>query len=72
MIRFAEGGEEDGLSGKVKEVSFLGSLARYVIEMENGDQIHVDEPNPKRFREKGSSVHLILDEETLHLQKAEG
>jgi len=40
--------------------------------MENGDQIHVDEPNPKRFREKGSSVHLILDEETLHLQKAEG
>jgi len=71
MIRFGEGREEGGLSGKVEEVSFLGSLVRYVIEMENGDQIHVDEPNPKRFREKGSSVHLLLDEETLHLQKAD-
>jgi hypothetical protein len=71
MIRFAEGGEEGGVSGKVKEVSFLSSLARYGIEMENGDQIHVDEPNPKRFRKKGSSVHLILDEEALYLQEAD-
>jgi ABC-type Fe3+/spermidine/putrescine transport system ATPase subunit len=71
MIRFGEGREEGGLSGKVKEVSFLGSLARYVIEMENGEQIRLDEPNPKRFRAKGSAVHLLLDEETLHLQKAD-
>jgi ABC-type Fe3+/spermidine/putrescine transport system ATPase subunit len=71
MIRFAEGTGERGLSGKVQEVSFLGSLARYVIEMENGEQIRMDEPNPKRFREKGSIVHLLLDEEALHLQKAD-
>jgi iron(III) transport system ATP-binding protein len=71
MIRLAEGEEEGMLSGKVKEVFFLGSLVRYVVEMENGEQIHVDEPNPKRFREKGSPVHLLLDEEALHLQKAE-
>ncbi len=71
MIRFAEGTGEKGLPGKVQGVSFLGSLARYVIEMENGEQIRLDEPNPKRFREKGSAVHLLLDEETLHLQKAD-
>jgi len=71
MIRFAEGEEEGRLSGKVKEFFFLGSSVRYVVEMDNGEQIHVDEPNPKRFRGKGSSVHLILDEETLHVQAAE-
>ena len=72
MIRFAGGEAEGRLSGKVKEVFFLGSLVRYVVEMDDGEQIHVDEPNPKRFRGKGSSVHLILDEETLHVQSAEG
>ncbi len=71
MIQFAEGRAEGALSGKVKEVSFLGSMARYVIEMESGEQIRVDEPNPKRFREKGSPVQLLLDEEALHLQEAE-
>jgi iron(III) transport system ATP-binding protein len=71
MIRFAEGEGGGRLSGKVKEVFFLGSLVRYVVEMDDGAQIHVDEPNPKRFRGKGSSVHLNLDEETLHVQSAE-
>lgn len=69
MIRFAEEGEEKGLSGKVKEVSFLGSLARYWVEIEGGEQIQVDEPNPKHFRQRGSTVYLILDEEALYLQK---
>ncbi len=72
MIRFADGEERAGLPGKVKEVFYLGSLARYVVEMDDGEQVHVDEPNPKHFRAKGTSVHLILDEDTLHLQAAEG
>ena len=71
MIRFAEGEAGGRLSGKVKEAFFLGSSVRYVVEMDNGEQIHVDEPNPKQCRGKGSSVHLILDEETLHVQAAE-
>jgi len=69
MIRFAAEGEEKGLSGRVQEVSFLGSLARYWVEIAGGNQIQVDEPNPKQFRQKGSTVYLILDEEALHLQK---
>jgi ABC-type Fe3+/spermidine/putrescine transport system ATPase subunit len=69
MIRFAETKEEGKLTGKVQEVSFLGSMARYLVEMEGGDLISVDEHNPKRFRHKGSPVFLILDEEGLHLQK---
>ncbi len=44
-------------------------MARYVVEMEGGDLISVDEHNPKRFRQKGSPVFLVLDEEGLHLQK---
>jgi iron(III) transport system ATP-binding protein len=70
MIRFAEAGEEGRLSGTVQEVFFLGSLARYVIEMENGKRIQVDDHNPKAFRPKGSRVHIKLDEESLHIQKA--
>jgi len=71
MIRFAEEKEEGVLSGWVREFSFLGSMARYVVGMESGDQIQVDERNPKRFRQKDSLVHLILDEEAVHLQKVQ-
>jgi iron(III) transport system ATP-binding protein len=71
MIRLAEAKEEKGLSGKVKEVTFLGSMARYVVEMENGDLFIVDDKNPKRFRQKGSTVYVILDEGSLHLQKVQ-
>jgi iron(III) transport system ATP-binding protein len=71
MIRFAEGGGGGTLPGKVREVSFLGSMARYVVEMETGDRIQVDEHNPKNFRSQGSPVFLLLDEEALHLQKEE-
>ena len=53
----------------VKEVSFLGSMARYIVETETGDRIQVDEHNPKRFRKKGAPAYLLLDEEGLHLQK---
>jgi phage FluMu gp28-like protein len=69
MIRFTEKGGQGALPGKVREVSFLGSMARYVVEMETGDRIQVDEHNPKNFRSQGSSVFLVLDEEALHLQK---
>jgi iron(III) transport system ATP-binding protein len=68
MIRFADEGMKGALCGKVKEISFLGSMARYVVEMDEGDRIQVDEHNPKRFRPKGSPVYLLLDEEALHLQ----
>jgi iron(III) transport system ATP-binding protein len=69
MIRFAEEGDRGALPGMLREVSFLGSMARYVVEMETGDRIQVDEPNPKKFRSQGSPVFLVVDEEALHLQK---
>jgi hypothetical protein len=70
MIRF--GGErEDGLPGFIREVSFLGSMARYRVETGGGERIQVDEHNPKGFREKGAAVRLILDPEALHLQRAD-
>ena len=69
MIRFSGKGGPGTLPGRVQEVSFLGSLARYGIQMDNGDRVQVDEPNPKEFRNKGSSVSLTLDEEAMHLQK---
>jgi iron(III) transport system ATP-binding protein len=69
MIRFSEEGGLGTLPGRVQDVSFLGSLARYGIEMDNGDRVQVDEPNPKKFRAKGASVFLTLDEEAMHLQK---
>jgi iron(III) transport system ATP-binding protein len=69
MIRFAEEGNVGTLPGKVREVSFLGSMARYVIETENGERIQVDEHNPREFRPKDSPVYLHIDEGALHLQK---
>jgi len=69
MLQFAPQKETGNLAGKVKELFFLGSLARYVVEMESGEVITVDEPNPKKFRQKGAPVYLALDEEALHLQK---
>ena len=69
MIRFAEEGGIGTLPGKIQEVSFLGSMARYVIEMETGERIQVDEHNPKEFRPKDSPVYLLVDEGALHLQK---
>jgi iron(III) transport system ATP-binding protein len=69
MIEFTEESGQGTLPGKVREVSFLGSMARYAVEMETGDRVQVDEHNPKKFRPQGASVFLLLDEEGLHLQK---
>jgi iron(III) transport system ATP-binding protein len=69
MIQFSEEGGKGTLPGKVREVSFLGSMARYLVEMETGDRIQVDEHNPKKFRSLDSPVFLLLDEGALHLQK---
>ena len=69
MIRFAEGGGGGTLPGKIQEVFFLGSMVRYVIEMETGERIQADEHNPKEFRLKDSPVHLLVDEGALYLQK---
>jgi iron(III) transport system ATP-binding protein len=69
MIRFAEEVGVGTLPGKVREVSFLGSMARYVIETENGERIQVDEHNPKEFRPKDSPIYLLIDEGALHVQK---
>jgi ABC-type Fe3+/spermidine/putrescine transport system ATPase subunit len=70
MIRFG-GEEETAVPGVIREVSFLGSLARYWVEMKGGERVQVDEPNPKGFREKGTAVRLLLDPDALHLQKAD-
>jgi iron(III) transport system ATP-binding protein len=70
MIRFG-GEKEEGLPGVIREVSFLGSMARYGVETGGGERIQVDEHNPRGFREKGAAVRLILDPESLHLQRGE-
>jgi hypothetical protein len=46
-------------------------MARYWVEVQGGDRVQVDEPNPKGFREKGTAARLILDPEALHLQKSD-
>ena len=70
MIRLADS-EGEGLPGKIQEVFFLGSMARYVVETEGGERIQADEHNPKGFRPKGSRVYLLLDAEALHVQKTD-
>ena len=46
MFKFSSQGP-DSFKGIVTTVNFLGSLARYVIELEDNKVITLDEPNPK-------------------------
>ena len=69
MIQFSSEPAEEGLIGLVRDISFLGALVRYGVELQGGVKVQVDDPNPHRFRERGSEVYLILDKEAMHLQK---
>ena len=71
MIQFVPEPAEECLTGWIREVSFLGALARYGVELRGGVRLQVDDPNPRRFRERGSEVYLILDKGAMHLQKEE-
>ncbi|MBW1980133.1 MAG: ABC transporter ATP-binding protein [Deltaproteobacteria bacterium] len=70
MLRFAEEGEA-ALRGKIKNAFFLGSLARYEIEVANGHLISLDDANPTHFRARGTNVAVALDTLTVYVKKTD-
>ncbi|MFQ6077651.1 MAG: ABC transporter ATP-binding protein [Thermodesulfobacteriota bacterium] len=60
------------IGGKVLEVAFLGPITRYTIELEGGDILTLDDQNPSTFHQKGSEVHVEIDEDSLHIQRPQG
>jgi iron(III) transport system ATP-binding protein len=59
----------DSFTGKIIKRSFLGSLMRYKVEMDNGNLLTVDEHNPKILRQQNSQVRLGVDRDILHVQR---
>lgn len=71
MIKIGEGGPGSFI-GEVREGIFLGSTARYMIQVSTGELLTVDEPNPSNrgLYPIGSTLKLSLDTTSLHLQRA--
>jgi iron(III) transport system ATP-binding protein len=57
------------IEGKVLEMTFLGPITRYTIELENGNTLTLDDQNPKTFYQKGSRVNLQIDEDSIHVKR---
>jgi len=68
MLRFSKEGPSN-LRGVIKNVFFLGSLARYEIEIGKGELITLDDPNPTNLTAKGSNVHIEINTHAVHVQK---
>jgi ABC-type Fe3+/spermidine/putrescine transport system ATPase subunit len=56
------------LSGQIREATFLGPLARYRVELADGNLITVDHSNPRVIRQRGSRVGVALDPEAITLR----
>jgi iron(III) transport system ATP-binding protein len=68
MLRFSKE-RPSNLNGVVKNVFFLGSLARYEIEIRKGELITLDDPNPTNLTAKGSNVHIEIVPGSAHVKK---
>ena len=68
MIYLSES-RENTIEGKVLEVTFLGSITRYTIQVEDGNTVTLDDQNPRTFHQRGIKVNLEIDEDSLHIQR---
>lgn len=69
MIRFSKEGPSN-LRGVVKNVFFLGSLARYEIHVGDKELITLDDSNPTNLTAKGSDVHIEIVPDSAHVKKS--
>jgi len=70
MLKFSKGGPSS-LRGTVRNVFFFGSLARYEIQVGKKELITLDDSNPPNLMAKGSSVHMEIIPDSVHVQKVE-
>jgi iron(III) transport system ATP-binding protein len=68
MLRFSKEGPSN-LRGVVKNVFFLGSLARYEIEIGKGELITLDDSNPINLTAKGSDVYIEIFPGSAHVKR---
>jgi len=68
MLRFSKEGPSN-IRGVVKNVFFLGSLARYEIQIGDEELITLDDSNPTNLTAKGSNVHIGINTNAVHVQK---
>ena len=70
MLKFSKEGPST-LRGMVKNVFFLGSLARYEIQVGKEELITLDDSNPSNLMAKGSNVHIEIIPDSAYVQKIE-
>jgi ABC-type Fe3+/spermidine/putrescine transport system ATPase subunit len=68
MLKFSKEGPSN-LRGVIKNVFFLGSLARYEIEIGKGELITLDDSNPTNLTAKGSDVHIEIFTGSAHVKR---
>ena len=68
MLKFSKEGPSN-IRGVVKNVFFLGSLARYEIQIGDEELITLDDSNPTNLMAKGSNVHIEINTNAVHAQK---
>ena len=66
-MRFSNNEEAVTIRGTIQHFYFLGSLARYEIEVGDGDIIILDEPAPEKLRSRGRTVHLEIIQHSVYL-----
>jgi len=69
MIRFSKEGPSN-LRGVIKNVFFLGSLARYEIQIGDEELITLDDSNSTNLTAKGSNVHIEIISGAAHVKKS--
>jgi iron(III) transport system ATP-binding protein len=70
MLRFSKGGPSS-LRGMVRNAFFLGSLARYEIQVGKNELVTLDDSNPSALVAKGSNVHMEIIPDSAYVQKPE-
>ena len=68
MLKFSKEGPSN-LRGVVKNVFFLGSLARYEIQVGDEELITLDDSNPTNLTAKGSDVHIEIVPGSAHVKR---
>ena len=69
MLRFSKEGPSN-IHGVIKNVFFLGSLARYEIQIGDEELITLDDSNSTNLTAKDSNVHIEIISGAAHVKKS--
>ncbi len=69
MFRFTDENDKSSFKVEIEKVSFLGSIARYEARFFNGQEIVIDDPNPKEIHDRNETVDIKIDVHSVYMRK---